>query len=130
MTTVECMNVSLPRGLQRSYRVEPLAKWCKKVVEECEEPRPMAIVTDHDPEAQATFRQHSGLGCTSAWKEDKYAGIEQMQSRFDLAGDGKPRIFFVSHARCHPEDTSLSDAGKPTSTVEEVGGICVEHNKP
>jgi PBSX family phage terminase large subunit len=103
-------------------RVETLARECKQLVETHEELRPMAVVTDHDPEAQATWREYSGLPCENAWKEDKYENIQAALGRFDLAGDGKPRIYIVDGARYHRRDETLVAMGKPTSTIEEMAG--------
>ncbi len=119
------------RELYRTkWRVEEVAKYCRQILDSGEEKVPMAIVADHDPEAQATWRTHAQLPIENAWKEDKYEGIEHSQSRFDVQSDGKPLIFFVPNSLSHPRDESLSGEGKPASTLEELGGYIWDQPKP
>jgi hypothetical protein len=105
-------------------RVETLAKWVRAEVESGREPVPIAAVCDHDPENRASFEAHgpAGLHLTMADKKDKGEGIEAVQARFDDAGDGKPRVYFVDAAVDGGPDPTLHDAGKPTSTLEELAG--------
>jgi phage terminase large subunit len=107
------------------YLVEDLAKWVKQEITPNQagnsaEPRPVAVVADHDAEDRATFERHSGLKVTPADKS-KTSGIQNVGKRFEVAGDGKPRLFIVSGACIRP-DRTLGDAGKPTSTEEELAG--------
>lgn len=111
-------------------RVEILAKRMGKLVSEQEEPRPIAILGDHDPECIATWRAHSGLPCSLAYKEDKYHGIEVTQARFDKAKDGKPRVFFVPGSRINPRDETLAAAGRPTCLLEEIPGYIWNTENP
>lgn len=84
------------------------------------EPQPVAIITDHDAEDRATFTKHTGLATTAA-KKTKTRGVQLTQARFKVQKDGKPRIYFVRDARVR-RDSTLADAGKPTSTIEELTG--------
>ena len=84
------------------------------------EPRPQAVVCDHDAESRRRFELESGLGTMAADKRVK-AGIETTQLRFRPGHDGKPRIFFLRDAVVE-RDQSLVDARKPASTLEEVPG--------
>jgi phage terminase large subunit len=84
------------------------------------EPRPVAVICDHDAEERATFTRHTGMGTTAA-KKTKTKGIQVTQARFRIQKDGKPRIFFLRDSVVK-RDQSLVDAGKPTSTVDEITG--------
>jgi len=84
------------------------------------EPRPVAVITDHDAEDRATFTRHSGMGTVAA-KKTKTKGIQATQARFKVQKDGKPRIFFLRDSLVK-RDQSLVDAGKPTSTIDEITG--------
>ncbi len=54
-----------------------------------------------------------------------------MQARFDIVdGIEKPRIFFHPKARRHDHDERLSGIGKPTSTLEELGGYVWDTKDP
>jgi PBSX family phage terminase large subunit len=84
------------------------------------EPKPQRIVCDHDSENRRRFEEVSGLGTRNADKRVK-AGIEIAQVRYRVAGDGKPRIFFLRDAVVE-RDPDLEDARKPCSTLEEIPG--------
>lgn len=111
-------------------RVDELGKMCRRWLDEAEEPRPLAVVTDIDPGDQDTFTRNSGLACTDAWKHDKYERIQQAQARFDVAGDGRPRIFFRPDCRDGAEDYDLLQSDRPTSTMEELGGYVWDTQNP
>ena len=102
-------------------RAEELAEWALKEINEGREPVPVSAVCDHDPECHATFQKYCPLVPLSlADKGDKTGGIEACQGRFDIAGDGKPRIFVVPDMRAHEADDALEAAGKPTGFMEEL----------
>jgi hypothetical protein len=92
------------------------------------EPRPRAIICDHDSGDRATFEKHAGLKTTPAKKKGsttgmsaKRLGIEACQARYRVAGDGRARIQFARD--CVVErDYALVEAKKPASTVEEIPG--------
>ncbi len=92
------------------------------------EPKPRAVVADHDPEAQVVFRRVTGLGCVDADK-DVAAGIQAVKRRLRVAGDGKARLFIMEGARVDV-DEGLVFARKPTSTELEVGGYVWDENRP
>lgn len=92
------------------------------------EPRPRAIICDHDSGDRATFEKHTGLKTTAAKKKGsttgpsaKTLGIQYVQARFKPAGDGRPRIGFLRDAVV-ARDAALVEAKRPASTVEEVPG--------
>lgn len=82
------------------------------------EPRPAKIIADHDAENRATFEQLINQG-TSAAHKAVLEGIQGVQERLAIAGDGKPRIFLMKNAVVQ-RDQSLIDAKRPTCTAEEV----------
>lgn len=83
-------------------------------------PKPSAIICDHDAEDRATLERHLGMGTQAAWKGVS-DGIQAMQARVRLAGDGKPRIIVIRDSLVE-RDESLRDAGKPTCFAEEIEG--------
>lgn len=84
------------------------------------EPRPRAIICDHDAEDRATLERHLGMGTTPAVK-DVSPGIQAVQARLRPQADGRPRIY-LNPAAVVERDPELVAAGKPTCTVEEVPG--------
>lgn len=82
------------------------------------EPKPVAIICDHDAEDRATLERHLGMPTTPA-KKSVSDGIQHVQARMKLAGDGKPRIFILRNA-IQDRDLELADAKRPSSTVEEI----------
>lgn len=75
------------------------------------------IVADHDAEDRATLAR-AGVRTRAAIKEIG-AGIQKVQARFRVAGDGKPRLCFVEDALVEP-DEDLLERHLPTRTVEEL----------
>jgi phage terminase large subunit len=91
------------------------------------EPKPRAIICDHDAEGRATLEKHLGMSTTPARKHKGAGasgpphGLEAVQARFKRAGDGRARIFFMRDAVVE-RDQELADAKKPCSTIEEIPG--------
>jgi phage terminase large subunit len=83
-------------------------------------PAPSAVVVDHDAEDRATFERHTGFGTVAAHKAVT-EGIELVESRLRLAGDGKPRMMFFDDALIE-RDPSLVERKLPTCTVDEIPG--------
>ena len=92
------------------------------------EPRPRAVVCDHDLEAQVVFRRVTGLPCHDADK-DVASGIQAVARRLRVAGDGKPRLFLLEGARVDVDETLVTDL-KPTSTEGEIPGYVWDPNRP
>lgn len=84
------------------------------------EPRPRAVICDHDAEDRATLEKHLGLSTTAATKAVT-GGIQAFESRLKVAGDGRPRLFLVRDAVV-ARDPGLEDAKKPACTAEEIVG--------
>ena len=82
------------------------------------EPRPTAIVCDHDAEGRATLERKLSVTTYAAHKS-VLEGIEAVKARLQPAGDGKPRLFIMRDAVIE-RDASLADERKPTCTADEV----------
>jgi PBSX family phage terminase large subunit len=80
------------------------------------EPKPRAVIADHDAEGRAVWSRDTGLVTTAA-KKAVLDGIEEWQVRLR---DG--RATFMRDALAHPIDQALADVKKPTRTVEEFPG--------
>lgn len=90
------------------------------------EPKPRAIVCDHNAEDRATFERHMGLMTMPARKaptaaQKQLVALQETQTRFKPAGDGKPRLLLVRDALVE-RDQALVDAKLPTCTAEEITG--------
>jgi phage terminase large subunit len=84
------------------------------------EPKPRAVICDHDAEDRATLERHLSMSTSAATKTVK-DGIEAVQSRLRPAGDGRPRFFLLRDAVVE-RDPALEDAKRPCSTAEEIVG--------
>jgi phage terminase large subunit len=93
---------------------------CKACRLEWTEPRPRAVICDHDAEDRATLERHLGMG-TAAAKKSVSDGIQAVQSRLKTQGDGRPRLFILRDALAE-EDPELEAAKKPTCTQDEITG--------
>lgn len=82
------------------------------------EPRPRAIICDHDAEDRATFERHTGMRTDPAPKAVD-AGIQLVAARLKPAGDGKPRLFFIAGALTEV-DSNLIDKRLPTCSEQEI----------
>jgi PBSX family phage terminase large subunit len=76
-------------------------------------------VADHDAEDRATLDKY-GISTVAA-KKAVHNGIQAVQARLRVQEDRKPSLFVVRGARV-TMDMALKDAGKPTSTQEEISG--------
>lgn len=85
-----------------------------------DDPRPRAIICDHDAEDRATLERHLKMSTVAAFKSVS-PGIQAVATRLRMAGDGRPRLFFVRDALAE-RDVLLAEAGKPTCTEEEPEG--------
>lgn len=84
------------------------------------EPRPTAVICDHDAEDRATLERHLGMSTQAAHKTVK-DGIQAMQARLRPAGDGRPRLYILRDSLVE-RDPELEEAKKPTCLVEELPG--------
>jgi phage terminase large subunit len=84
------------------------------------EPRPRAIVCDHDAEGRAVLQRELGMSTVAA-KKKVTEGIQAVQARLRPAGDGKPRLYILRDSIVHT-DQALVDAKRPTCTADELPG--------
>lgn len=115
----------LYREIYRTRRlVEDHAKHFLRLVTDdrgvWKEPRPRAIVCDHDAEDRATLERHLGLSTVAA-KKTVSDGIQAVQGRLKRAGDGRPRVFLFRDALVET-DEELRGRSLPTCTAEEITG--------
>lgn len=82
------------------------------------EPRPVAVVCDHDAEGRAVLERDLGLTTTSAHKPVK-TGLQAVKGRLRTAGDGRPRLVFMRDVLVE-RDKVLDEAKKPLCTVDEI----------
>lgn len=75
-----------------------------------------ATVCDHDAEDRATLERH-GVP-TIAAKKDVSPGIQAVEGRLRVAGDGKPRLFLLRDSLAQ-EEAELAATYKPTCTEQE-----------
>lgn len=92
------------------------------------EPKPRAVICDHDAEGRATFTKHTGLRTVAARKvkgrgakTGEKAGIQEVAARLAPAGDGRPRLFLHRGALVEA-DPELVEAKLPTCTEQEIPG--------
>jgi phage terminase large subunit len=81
------------------------------------EPKPQAVICDHDAEGRAVLERETGLHTTAAHKPVT-TGIQAVQARLRTAGDGKPRLYLMRDALIE-RDPELADAKKPLCTADE-----------
>jgi phage terminase large subunit len=105
---------------QTQTLMEDHAKSIRRIIEETGEPWPAAIICDHDAEDRATLERYLKAVTVPA-RKNVSAGIQAVQARMRPAGDGKPRLFIMRDATVK-RDQSLAEAGKPTSTADEING--------
>jgi phage terminase large subunit len=105
------------RELYRTQRlVEDHARDIRRVT--AGDPRPVAVICDHDAEDRATLERHLGVRTLAAHKAVS-PGIQAVASRLKVAGDGRPRLFLLRDA-LDERDPLLVEAKRPTCTDEEV----------
>ncbi len=93
--------------------------WAKDITRLSANESYVATIADHDAEDRATLARH-GIPTLKADKNVS-AGIQAVQSRLKVQGNGKPRLYVVRGCRVTLDNT-LKEAGKPTCLQEEFGG--------
>jgi phage terminase large subunit len=84
------------------------------------QPRPRAIITDHDAEDRATLERHLGMS-TIAAKKTVSDGIQSFQSRLKVQADGRARLYVFRDALLD-RDPEMDAASLPIGMAEEVAG--------
>jgi phage terminase large subunit len=93
---------------------------CKTCRMEWTEPQPRAVICDHDAEDRATLERHLGMSTIPA-KKSVSDGIQAVQSRLKVQGDGKPRLFICRDSLIE-RDPELEEAARPMEAAEEITG--------
>lgn len=91
------------------------------------EPRPRAIVCDHDAEGRAVLERELQMATEPAHKS-VLEGIEAVQKRLRLAEDQRARLFLFRNALVE-EDPELRESGRPTCTIDEIPGYVWSNKK-
>lgn len=81
------------------------------------EPKPQAIICDHDAGGRRTFEKATGLGTQAAIKFVS-DGIDLHKERLKAGRDGYPRFYIMQDALVE-RDPTLAQRLMPTCTVEE-----------
>ena len=102
------------------YRTQKLVEdHARDIVCACrDEPKPIAIICDHDAEDRATLERHLKQVTAGAFKSIS-PGIQAVQRRLKIAGDKRARLFFLRDSLVE-RDEALADAHLPTCTEEEI----------
>lgn len=82
------------------------------------EPKPTAIICDHDAQARRTLEKHLGMGTQPAMK-DVDTGIDLVQERWKVYPDGTTRMFYMADTLVERDPRLVEDL-RPTCTKEEV----------
>ncbi len=81
------------------------------------EPKPQAIICDHDAEGRKTFEKHTGLGTQRAIKH-VHDGIDLHKARLKTDKDGFARFYLMRNALVEKDPYAVEHL-LPTSTEEE-----------
>lgn len=96
--------------------VEDHAQQILKVTEH--EPRPVAVICDHDAEGRATLERHLKLNTVAAYKPVQ-DGIQAVQARLRKVGDGRTRLYFLRDSLVE-RDPALDEKKLPACSEEEI----------
>jgi phage terminase large subunit len=96
-----------------------VAKHAEKIKELTGDERIEATVADHDREDRETLHEN-GIETIPAHKAIT-PGLQGVEARLGVAGDGKPRLFIFRNALVE-RDESLAESKLPCCTAEEVDG--------
>ena len=99
--------------LNRVERTQEIVVWT--------EPKPSAIICDHDAEGRLTFTRETGLGTQRAIKSvgDGIDLVKECLAPHQVSGE--PRIYFMEDALVERDDYAVENL-LPCSTVEEIPG--------
>jgi len=106
---------------QTRLLVEDAAAMIKAWMTANHEPRPYAIICDHDAEDRATLERHLDME-TSPANKSVSSGIQIVKERLKVRpGILKPRLILMRDSLLE-RDPELEDAKKPCATEEEIEG--------
>lgn len=84
------------------------------------EPKPRAIICDHDAEDRATLARKLGMGTVAAMKAVS-PGLQAVAERLRLQADGRARLFFLRDSVLE-RDAEQIDRKRPAAAEEEPEG--------
>lgn len=84
---------------------------------EWSEPKPQAVITDHDAEGRQTLKKHLNM-ITKAADKTVLQGIDAVAARLQPQRDGRPRLFLVRDA-LHEVDQIAKNNAWPLCTEAE-----------
>jgi phage terminase large subunit len=91
------------------------------------EPKPRAIICDHDAEGRAVLERELSIATEPAHKS-VLEGIEAVQVRLRPKEGVGPRMLFLRNAVVE-EDPELRESGRPTCTIDEIPGYVWSNKK-
>ena len=94
---------------------------------EWREPEPRGVICDHDAEDRATLERHLGRSTSPAHKSVS-DGLQAVQSRLKVAGDGRPRLVIMRDTVAE-RDPDQVEAKLPACTAEEIPGYVWSNSK-
>ncbi len=101
--------------------VEDHARRIKEITKN--DPRPRAIICDHDAEDRATLERHLGMKTLAAFKSIS-PGIQAVATRLRPAlPDGRPRLLICADA-LDERDPTLLEKHKPLCLADEMESYC------
>ncbi|QMP84383.1 terminase large subunit [Streptomyces phage Dagobah] len=101
--------------------VDAMAPKILKAMDLNNNPRPRAIICDHDAEGRAVLERELGMSTTAA-KKSVEDGIQAVKKRLLInEADGRPGLYLCQDALVE-RDKELSDKKKPTCTIDEIVG--------
>lgn len=111
---------------RQHYRPRTLvATWAKEILRcQAEDQRGVigdihwTFVADHDAEGRAQLAE-AGISTDPASKA-VLTGVEAVQRRLDVQGDGRPRLMVMADSLAHPPDAELRARHLPVDLVSEV----------
>jgi phage terminase large subunit len=104
------------------YRTKTLVEDHARKIKEltANDPKPYALVCDHDAEDRATLERHLGRP-TRAANKNVSEGLQATASRFRPGPNGRPRLTIMRDA-CVQPDKELIAAKRPACTADEIPG--------
>lgn len=120
---VQVWGVDGDKRMYRVYEVYQTQKtvdgfWLPKAIELCKRFKIQNFIPDPSQPTHIQSFRNAGLPCTEAFN-DITPGIQNVQERQRIAGDGLSRIYFIQGA-LESRDESLAQKHKPTCSEEEV----------
>lgn len=108
--------------------VEDHARHIKAIMEENpDEPRPSAVICDHDAEDRATLTKHLGLP-TIAARKSVSPGIQEVETRLRPAADGRARLLVFKDCVVGRDDVAAAQK-RPRGYAAEVTGYVWETHR-